>query len=170
MNLATIDSIIRVDHSICPVYPDWVKKVMHPELEAAGPAEFDISQVEQWLHPDQARGTVKGKVIYEYLKDNDMLKTCLGLSDLLAIQKKGIAFFRKHFADKAVFGWKAVVLSRDGNLRVPSLIESEGKVLVYWRWLDYAWDSDYPALRLASFPAEVVPAEGSAQAGPTQAG
>ena len=34
-----LDTIIRVDRSIRPVYPDWMREVMHPELEAKGLAE-----------------------------------------------------------------------------------------------------------------------------------
>jgi hypothetical protein len=41
---------ICVDRSILPRYPDWVKMVMHPGLEATGPDEYDLAAVEPWLH------------------------------------------------------------------------------------------------------------------------
>ena len=143
-----IDPIIRVDRSIRPSYPDWMKEVMHPELETVGPGEYDITKVEQWLHDGQKDGgCIEGNKIYTHLKKTDTLKTCLGKRDLEEIQKKGIAFFRKHFKGKAVFGWSSVVRNRYGYLYVPYLYESDGEVVLHWRWLDRDWLSRYPALR-----------------------
>jgi len=148
---AKLDPIIRVDRSIRPSYPDWVKEVMHPELETVGPAEYDITKLEQWLHDGQKGGKwIEGNKIYAHLKKTDTLKTCLGLRDLEEIQKKGIAYFRKHFAGKAVFAWASVVRGRHGNLSVPYLYESGGLVVLGWRWLVIDWFSSYPALRHAS--------------------
>ncbi|HEY4493541.1 MAG TPA: hypothetical protein VJB98_02890 [Candidatus Paceibacterota bacterium] len=141
--------IIRVDRSVRPVYPDWMKKLMHPELEQTGPADFDVNSLERWLHPDQQRGTIKGKKLYEHLKKHEMLGSCFGLTDLLAIQQKGIAFFREHFQGKAVFAWKSVVRSSVVGLYVPFLYDLGGEVVLRWHWLDDAWDSSRPALRFA---------------------
>lgn len=145
------DSIIRVDRSIRPSYPDWVKRVEHPDLEPTGSSEYDITTVKQWLHDGQKDGKwIEGSKIYAHLKETDTLKTCLGLRDLEEIQKKGIAFFRKHFQGKAVFAWKSVVLSRGGSLRVPYLCEGGVEVVMGWSWLDSGWDGNNPALRFAS--------------------
>jgi hypothetical protein len=146
-----LGDIIRVDRSIRPVYPDWMEKPMHPELEMTGPAEFDAGKLEQFLLEKQKTGVVKGNDIYEHLKQTDTLKTCVGLRDLEEIQKKGIDFFRKHFAGKAVFGFRSVVLGRDyGRLRVPYLLESDGQAVLYWISLGVVWGADDPALRFAS--------------------
>lgn len=145
------DSIIRINRSVKPTYPDWVVKVLHPELEMTGPAEYNAAKLEQWLHDDQKDGGwIRGQKIYEHLKNNNMLESCIGLADLLAIQAKGIYFFRKHFAGKMVFGWKSVVRSRFGNLRAPCLCESGDEVYLHWRGLEGAWGGLGPALRLAS--------------------
>lgn len=145
------DSIIRVNRSVRPSYPDWAKTVMHPELEPTGPAEYDIEKVEQWLHDGQKDGKwIEGNKIYAHLKETDTLKTCLGLRDLEEIQKKGIAFFRKYFQGKAVFGWKSVVRNRYGILFVPCLCEDDDEVVVRWSWLARGWDGRSPALRFAS--------------------
>lgn len=142
-----LDFLIRVDRSVKPSYPDWMKKMMHPELEATGPAEYDLqTRVEQWLHDDQKNGVVVGDTIYKHLKDTDALASCLNLQDGLVIKEKGIAVFRKLFAGKAVFLWGSVVRGR-GGLNVPCLCESGGKVVVDWHWLDSNFHSDYPALR-----------------------
>jgi len=148
---ADLDPIIRVDRSIRPSYPDWMEEVMHPELESVGPAEYDISAVEQWLHEDQKDGKyIVGNKIYDHLKKTDTLKTFLGLRDLEEIQKKGIAFFRKYFKGKAVFGWAGIVRHRDGNLNVPYLYENDDKVVLNWDWTGNDWNGNNPALRLAS--------------------
>lgn len=145
------DTIICVDRSVRPSYPDWVKTVMHPDLEPTGPAEYDITTVKQWLHDGQKDGKwIEGNKIHTHLKETDTLKTCLGLRDLEEIQKKGIVFFRKHFQSKAVFAWKSVVLSRVGDLLVPCLCEGGVEVVMFWSWLGNDWNDDDPALRFAS--------------------
>ena len=145
-----LDTIIRVDRSVRPVYPDWMKKVMHPELEGAGPPEYDLATVEQWLHDDQKKGVVVGNRIYDHLKKTDALKTCLGLRDGEEIKKKGIEVFRKFFGGKAVFLWASVVQHRYGYLYVPYLIGRDGGVVVGWYWLDNDWHDRNPAARFAS--------------------
>ncbi|HEY0221064.1 MAG TPA: hypothetical protein VGC58_02465, partial [Candidatus Paceibacterota bacterium] len=81
---------IFVDRSVRPRYPDWMKEVLHPELEATGPNKFEAGRLNLWLHDGQKDGLVKGRVIYDHLKSNDMLSSCLGLRDLEEIRKKGI--------------------------------------------------------------------------------
>jgi hypothetical protein len=145
------DPIIRVDRSIRPSYPDWMKEVMHPELECMGPSEYDLSKVQQWLHDGQGDSKwIKGKVIYDHLKGNDILKICLTLRDLEEIHEKGITFFRKHFKGKAVFAWASLVRDRGGGLFVPYLYVGGGKVVLGWHCLDYGFLSNNPALRFAN--------------------
>jgi hypothetical protein len=62
-----LDTIIRVDRSVRPVYPEWAEKAMHPELEGTGPAEYDLVKVEQWFHDEQKKGVMVGNRIYEHL-------------------------------------------------------------------------------------------------------
>jgi hypothetical protein len=145
------DTIIRVNRSVKPVYPDWVAEVLHPDLELSGPTEYNIGQVEQWLHEGQKKGgCIKGQQIYEFLKENKMLESCLGLADLHAIQAEGIDFFQEHFDGKLVFGWKSIVRHYDGDLCSPRLYDSGGQVMLGWLWLGDSWYFDDPALRLAS--------------------
>jgi hypothetical protein len=83
---------ICVHRSILPVYPNWVKMVMHPDLEAAGPDKYDLATIEPWLHDGQKNGgRVVGNRIYEHLQRNNMLDSCLGLRDGEEIQGKGSA-------------------------------------------------------------------------------
>lgn len=71
-----LDFIIRVDRRVKPAYPSWSDKVMYPELQGTGPAEYDLkSDVEEWRHDEQKTGVVKGDTIYEFLKKDDALAT-----------------------------------------------------------------------------------------------
>ncbi|MBI2439609.1 MAG: hypothetical protein HYV45_03375 [Candidatus Moranbacteria bacterium] len=147
---APLDTLIRVDRSVPLVYPNWVKTVMHPELELTGPVEYDLGTIDPWLHDGQKNGRyMEGHKLYEYLKNKKMLESCLSLRDGEEIQKKGLAVFRKFFHGKAVFLWKSVVRSRHGNLFVPSLY-GDDEVVVHWHCLDNGWNDGHPALRFAS--------------------
>lgn len=147
----SLDTLISVDYSIRPAYPDWVRMVMHPELGLTGPVEYDLGTIDPWLHDDQKNGrSMEGYRLYEYLKDKNMLEGCLSLRDGEEIQKKGLAVFRKFFQGKSVFLWKSVVQGRFGILVVPYLYENGGQVVVDWDWLGGVWDDSNPALRFAS--------------------
>lgn len=141
------DPIIHVDRTVSVVYPNWIKKALYPQLEQVGPSDFNIAELESHLHPKQVEGYATGNEIHEELIAKKMIESCLGLPELLNIQKRGIRFFRKHYSGKAVFGWRSVVQDRDGDLLVPSLVVLEGKVILLWRWLAYNFNSDRPALR-----------------------
>ena len=141
---------IKVDRTKCPTYPKkFVKKVTHPELELIGPTEYDLNDLELWLIYDQKSSVVRGDAIYHCLRNDNVLDSCLGFADLLAIQDKGIAVFRKLFAGKEVFAWKSVVQSTWGHLSVPYLHELNGKLFLYWLPLHCYLDSNKPALRFS---------------------
>ncbi|OGZ04716.1 MAG: hypothetical protein A2845_05495 [Candidatus Lloydbacteria bacterium RIFCSPHIGHO2_01_FULL_49_22] len=144
------DTIIRITRPVKPTYPDWVKQVMHPELEDVGPGEYDLASIDLWLDERQMKssdymrqmGRVYGSVIYEDFKHNDRLKTCLGLRDAEEIQKKGPAVFRRCFGKKALCFWKSVVCSTDLNLHVPCIYVLNDDVVISWYRLDLHWSSD----------------------------
>lgn len=146
------DTLIRVDRSVRPVYPDFIDRdyINTPEfiaLERSGPSQYHITEVQQWLHQDQEDGVVGGSKIHEYLKKKDRIKSCLGLHDLIEIQKKGIAFYRQYFNGKVAFGWRSVAQDRNSRLDVPFLAEDGGEVVLRWSWLGHDWHSYNPALR-----------------------
>lgn len=146
-----LDTLIRVDRSIRPVYPDWVKTVIHQKLELTGPVEYDLGIIDPWLHDGQKNGRfMEGNKLYEHLKEKKMLEGCLSLRDGEEIQKKGLAVFQKFFQGKAVFLWKSVVQNRVGDRNVPYLAENDDQVVVYWHWLGHDWDGNFPALLFAS--------------------
>lgn len=138
-------SIVTVDRTILPTYPEWMDEILCPEYESTGPAEFDVAKLERWVHPDQAYRTVNGTVCYDYLMGHDLLKDCLSLRDLEEIKEKGIVFFRKYFEGKAVIGWKSVMRASTGTFFAPSLFENDDQVLICWNWLDHELFVDFPA-------------------------
>lgn len=150
MKAVKADFLIHVDRSLKPSYPDWVEKVMHPELECSGPTKYNLqTEVEQWLHDYQKFGSPWGITVYDCLKKDNLLATCLNLQDGLAIKQKGITVFHELFGTKSVFLWSSVVSDRYGRLNVPYLLGHCGEVLVIWGWLDFYWRSFYPALRFS---------------------
>ncbi len=147
-----LDTIIRVDRSVRPAYPDWVEKAIHPELECTGPAEYDLATaVSLWFHDLQKGGVTTGQVIYDYLKKHGLLASCGSLPDALEIQKKGVEVFRKIFGNNYAYFWKSVVRHRgDGSLCVPFLYVDGDRVVLYWSWLGYVWHGHELAVRFAS--------------------
>jgi hypothetical protein len=142
-----LDFIIHPNRIFKPKYPQWMKKVMHPELELTGPMDYNLkTQVELWIHPNQEFKFATGHEIYEKLKSDEALNDCLSLVDLLDIQAKGISLFRKIFSGKSVFAWKSVTEGEKYNA-VPYLFEDFNDVVLDWKCLDNEWFYHHPALR-----------------------
>jgi hypothetical protein len=144
-------SRILVDRSIGLEYPDWVTKVMYPDLEKEGPKEYDLVDVGLWFHDEQERkGRIIGHKIHEHFLAFEKTKpwyglsSCLGLRDALEIQKKGYNFFGDAFgARRGLFFWKSVVLGAEQKLFVPGIHRyHEGGLIgnfgveLEWRSLD----------------------------------
>ncbi len=138
--------LIEMDRTIPPTYPLWKKRLLHPELECAGPDEYYLSSVGLWLLEEQKQREVKGNVVFNFLESASLFKSCLNLQDGLAIQGKGIMPFRELFGGMAVFLWASAVESQNEQDSVPYLYEQWGKVEIAWHWLDDTWDRWRPAL------------------------
>lgn len=142
-----LDFTVHVDRSIKPSYPDWMRELMYPELELAGPALYNLKDgVERRVYDDQSDDCALGSTIYKRLQKSRSLATCLNLQDGIAIQAKGIAVFRKLFAHKRVFLWGSVVEHSDGRLLVPFLYENGDEVGLDWRCSVCYWYYNDPAL------------------------
>ena len=107
-------TVIRVNRKILPAYPNWVMRVVHPDIQNMGPEEFDLTNLEQWRYEDQKpREYVSGDRAYEHLKKTGMLERCLGLRDGEEIMKKGHKVFQRAFGSSHphvnVLLWKSVV-------------------------------------------------------------
>ncbi len=140
-------------------YPDWVLKVMHPELDNVGPTHYKLpTDVALCFYPGQEQRVVKGYVIYLHLVKGRSMGNYLGYRDAVAIQKMDPVDFRNIFGLKAIFFWKTVVHDRADyllphdhyiHLYVPCLYISPvtGELLMCWRALSHDWDSWSPAIR-----------------------
>ncbi len=145
----SFNTLIRVDRSVKPLYPNWIKEVLCPEFAETGPEQFDLANVELWLHGMQEKGSIAGNELYTYLRENDLLKDCLNLRDGEEIQKNGVRAFNKFFKVEALCLWKSAVSTDDGDFFVPYLRDAGG-VVVRWGKLDDLWDRKSPAGRFRS--------------------
>jgi hypothetical protein len=156
------DDIIYVDRSKGPTYPTGVTTPEHPDLELAGPPEYNIFQVEIWT-PGNQEGIetikivdctfshspkdsmvpriVNGEVILKFLEDHGMIIDFLGLSDLRAIKEKGITFYRKHFKGETIYSLKGVISVDRSRRLIPCLRERDDKVVLEWESLSNGYFS-----------------------------
>lgn len=143
---------VYIRRSLDVYYPKWVHEVMHPELEFTGPTEYSLDTLDFCLHDTQKNGDgMRGYDLYEYLKKNKMLKSCLSLRDGEEIRHKGQDVFQKLFTGKALLLWKsAVKYSHPAGfgLRVPylyqmCLFQDRWSIELDWRDLDDTLGSNY---------------------------
>ena len=131
-------------------YPNWVQGLRHPELHAAGPAEYDLSTgVAGWVAKEQERrGGIKAGAVYERFVQADLLLPSLSLADLLAIQAKGLEVFLALYAGKSVLAWRSMARGHGGCWRIPclELEEEDGELLLKWVSLRQELTMRHPAL------------------------
>ncbi len=140
------NTLIRIDRSVKLTYPDYMKEVVHPDLEGVGPAEYDMTQVKLLVHDDQKYGgQTKGEKIYEYLKAIDVLKECLCFKDALAIKGSRIVAFRKAFGNDVVVCWRSVMRDHDGCLYAPIVYGEDNWVIMRWLFLGEVFYSNFLA-------------------------
>lgn len=142
--------LLFVDRSIKPTYPDWVKEVLHPELEHNGPSHLDPALSPLYFHPKQKNGGVlEGNKLYASLKETGLIELCYSLRDGEEL-KKNPHLFPESWKGQYVFLWKSVVQGRGGGLHVPCVYWGDGRVLLHWDWLGRGWRDDGPAALSAS--------------------
>lgn len=130
-------TLVQVDRSVRPAYPDWVLEVLHPELEATGPPEYDLSTVDLWRHDRQrGGGVVESYALYRYLRRAGRLAECLGLADGEEIAKKDVELFRRLFSSNVLFLLRSVVRDKGDRLNVACLSAGSDAVVLRWNWLD----------------------------------
>ena len=144
---STLDFTIRIDRSIKPSYPHWIKTVMHPDLECSGPVAYDIkNDVEKWFHEEKNILGTDGYRIYKNLEKEKKLNFCLNLQDALEIQKKGLDVYYNIFGDTKVYFWSSVCKYDSGYLGVPLLRIHNQKIRLVWDWIENDLDSSSLAL------------------------
>lgn len=145
-----MSTIIRVDRSGDPVYPDFIKRAVHPEIAKGGPEEYDLAKLPAafWLHENQRiNGFSNPYVIYQCLKEEDILRSCLAICDGREIAKKSARVFRSLFPKIKLFLWGAVAQDKHNDLCVPYLSERKGFIYMDWHWFDFSIGDNSPAAR-----------------------
>lgn len=116
-------TIIHVKREVELTYPSWMTKLLHPELEHTGPTTYKVTELEMWLHDRQKRNHFgQGRSIYHHLETNEMLHSCLGLADGLALKEKGVEFFKEHFSGRVLMLWRSAVIKSEEGYRDRLLI------------------------------------------------
>ena len=149
---SAVEELVTVDHKITPATPTWFKEWKYPDLNKVGDYKsvFSAESLERWRHDDQKTSVVTGKFLHKYMLETDLIKGSLSLRELEEIQKKGIAYFRKHFKSLAVFAWASMAMDVDGERYVPCLVDGGVEVILRWDWLGGSWSASDSALRFAS--------------------
>lgn len=134
-----------IDTDLVPTLPDWVDKVV--ENKTYGKIEWKPELFELYLSEKQKNDYIKGEDLREEMKDKNPVNFAI-----LSFLKNNPKLIPKEWRRKYIYGWGTVVLSRNGNLNlnVPYLLEDDGEVVLFWRWLVSNWFSGSPALRFAS--------------------
>ncbi len=89
-------------------------------------------RTELWLHEGQKNeGGISGRVVWRHLMENrEILSSCIRVSDLKAIQTRGLGFFRKYLYGKVILG---------ASLQdyYPCLYEKNGGLELKSQWIEY---------------------------------
>lgn len=142
--------LLFVDRSVKPTYPDWMKEVLHPELEMTGSTHLDPVCAPLYRHPKQKNGGVlEGNKLYASLKETGLIELCYSLRDGEELQKNP-QLFPESWKGQYVYLWKSVVQYRAGNLLVPCVCWNDGRVYLSWDWLGHDWYDSNPAALSAS--------------------
>jgi hypothetical protein len=157
---AELNPVLTVNRSDIAL-PAWMKKPLFPDLVAgAGPdGEYDTKTLEISLVEGQEGGKLTGEEVLALIQANDLIKRGLGLADGVAVMLRSPEAFGKFFpspkkansdSQNVVALWAAIGEDQDGNIRVPLLIPSLGKVAMVPGDLKNLWGKTRP---LVVFPA-----------------
>ena len=72
---------------------------------------LEIGETEFFIHPNQSEPAVGGdgysiRKMYAFLKAQGLLSRCIGNAEISAIEARGLEFFKLHFHDKTLLGWR----------------------------------------------------------------
>jgi hypothetical protein len=146
-----LTAIVQVDRSVRPIYTDYIRETefnipgpKYPEFELTGPREFDVTKLRVWLHSrlDQAypERSICTRNVFKELQEKNLLRNCLSLADLQAIQARGVDFFKAYLPlDKYLFASKSAFLTGLGRFNVPCIFynKHENKIALYF--VDFYW-------------------------------
>ncbi len=140
-----------VDRTAPLPLPSWIEEQPFPSILARPPQEYNLAEVEQWLHEEQKDGgTVAGPELFGYLLRNNMFGSCLSAWDLEAIRERGVDVFRRFFTGKTLLGWGSIAFDVRSRVVVARLRECNGVLEFDWLPVDspnVRLGAEYPVLR-----------------------
>lgn len=109
-------------------------------------------QLELYLHPKQkeADGRIKGFDLDQHLRAEGLYERALSLEDVeVKNWLENPETYPEEYKSKAIFLWKS---QRDsgGYCKVAYLLWRDGRVIVYWDWLEHRWHGRNPVLLASS--------------------
>lgn len=117
------DYMIHVDRTKIPVYPPWIGKLLHPELECEGPEDFDLSKI----------------------------KRSLNLQDGLAMKAKPRIFFEL-FGERRVYLFRSIAEDKFGNMFVPYVFSVKYNVVkLDWMQVSLDWGEKHPDVHFVRY-------------------
>lgn len=135
---------IKIDTDETPTLPYESWSIV--ENKTFGKIAWKPEDYELYLVDEQKTGYISGHSLREKLKDEPVMN--LAMAQYLTEHPK---LYPKSWKGQHIYFWGTLVQNSDDSLYVPYLIESDGKVVLYWNWLDYCWRSHDPALRFRKF-------------------
>ena len=103
----------------------------YPEFSCIGPSEYHLGQISLLSQDIDLDVRRRADTCFEYLEKHGLLGSCLGLSDLEAIQRLGKIPFKRRFPSHLA-GWKSVATNKYGFKFLPGLMEVRDGVELYW--------------------------------------
>lgn len=115
------------------------------EEDRINPAQFQLENIELYLHPKQQGRTnvIRGQELYEHLTAMGTIHKALGFSAGSEIVKRRV--WLAPWAGKGIVLWKGVMQYFNGGLRVPVVVGGKNGVCLTWYWLDSDFGIDAPA-------------------------
>ena len=152
--------LIRVTRRILPpeAYPGTMRRALHPELEALGPAEYDVERLELAEYPGQ--GACSGRAYRAHFTQPTILSRTVSLLDLREIGNRGANFFQEHFPGKELLAIRSEIEGSSSRYGATSATHVPRLRLVQQKlWLDWYEISDLlaaPNIVVPLFPAELL--------------
>lgn len=143
------EDIIIIDPSApweYPEYAQYASLAAYPQSKDAELSRFNPTKLERWYYGDYIKGRVSGAMVLDYIILNSLFEDCAAFRELEGIQKKGLPFFRKHFAGKAVLGVRGIIGAKEDR-SVPALIEFGGTVKFCFYRMNSLWYENFIVLR-----------------------
>ncbi len=138
-----LDPMVRVDPSSITL-PWWLTGFEYLDLQACGPKEFDVRQIQRHRLPEQDTAKwICGRTIYNFHLKNNMVPGDFGIHEIRALFMRGLPFYQEFLKGVIGVGWKSLardLAGRPDDLYVPFICERKdsGVLVMDWCKIDNA--------------------------------